>query len=95
MAAPKKAAGKKAPAKKTTKKASEPSMRSAAAKARGAAEDVSVVVTSKVRQVLRNLDMRTDSELIHAVNTRVQEMLTSAAERAKSNKRSTVRPHDL
>ena len=94
MAAPKKAAGKKAPAKKTTKKA-EPSMRSAAAKARGAAEDVSVVVTSKVRQVLRNLDMRTDSELIHAVNTRVQEMLTSAADRAKQNKRSTVRPHDL
>ncbi|MBW3578352.1 MAG: hypothetical protein KY462_11560 [Actinobacteria bacterium] len=93
----KKAATKRAPAKKAAKKsaAKQPSVRSAAAKARGAAEDISVVVTSRVKQTLNNLDMRMDSELAHEVNRRVQNMLSQAAERARSNKRSTVRPHDL
>ncbi len=81
-------------AQKTTKK-SEPSVRSAAEKARGAAGDISVVVASKVKEVMKNLDMRTDSQLVHEVNRRVQDMLTTAAERARENKRSTVRPHDL
>ncbi|MDP9023563.1 MAG: hypothetical protein M3N57_12870 [Actinomycetota bacterium] len=93
----KKAATRRASAKKAAKKgaAKQPSVRSAAAKARGAAEDISVVVTSRVKQTLNNLDMRMDSELVHEVNRRVQDMLTQAADRARSNKRSTVRPHDL
>lgn len=102
-AAAKKAAARKSPAKKAAAKkaaakkgaATQPTARSAAAKARDAAGDMSVVVTSKVKQVLKDLDMRTDSDLVHEVNRRVQNMLTTAAERAKSNKRSTVRPHDL
>lgn len=92
----KKATGKRATAKKAAaKKRSQPSVRSAADKARGAAEDISVVVASRVKDVMKNLDMRSDSELVHEVNRRVQDMLSRAAERAKENKRSTVRPHDL
>ncbi len=97
----KKATTKKT-AKKSTKKSTgkstgreQPSVRSAAEKARGAAEDISVVVASRVKDVMKNLDMRSDSELVHEVNRRVQDMLTRAADRAKQNKRSTVRPHDL
>jgi BMFP domain-containing protein YqiC len=107
MATPKKSAGKKASkktakkatskktAKKASARASEPSMRSAAAKAREAAGDVQYVVKKQVQELLKNLDMRTDSELVHEVNARVREMLTSAADRAKRNDRKTVRPHDL
>jgi colicin import membrane protein len=88
--------GAKKSAKKSTRRASAgPSVRSAAQKARGAAGDITVVAAAKIKQVMKNLDMRTDNDLVHAVNVRVQDMLTKAAERAQENQRDTVQPHDL
>lgn len=105
MATPRKSAAKKAAAKKapTAKKApaarKAPAKRAAAKKTTAAPvraiADVSVVVQSKIRQVLRDLDMRMDSALIDEVNQRVHDMLRAATERARENRRTTVRPHDL
>ena len=99
----KKSGAKKSGAKKSTKKAAskstakkgQPTMKGAAAKAKSAAEDVSVIVQSKVKQLLRDHDLRVDGELVDEVNRRVKQMLNSAADRAKGNNRKTVRPHDL
>ncbi|HUU31291.1 MAG TPA: hypothetical protein VMY69_04235 [Phycisphaerae bacterium] len=54
-----------------------------------------VVVTSRVKDVVRQKNLRSDGGLADAVNTKVLEMLAAAACRAKANKRGTVRPHDL
>ena len=54
-----------------------------------------VVVASRVKDVIRQKDLRSDGGLADAVNAKVIEMLAAAACRAKANKRGTVRPHDL
>jgi len=54
-----------------------------------------VVVASRVKDVIRQKDLRSDGGLADAVNTKVLEMLAAATARAKANKRGTVRPHDL
>jgi len=54
-----------------------------------------VVVASRVKDVIRQKNLRSDGGLADAVNTKVLEMLAAAACRAKANKRGTVRPHDL
>jgi RNA recognition motif-containing protein len=54
-----------------------------------------VVVGSKVKEVVREAGLRSDGDLVQAVSERVYEMLKVAIDRAKSNKRGTVRPWDL
>jgi hypothetical protein len=54
-----------------------------------------IVVGSKVKEVVREAGLRSDGDLVQAVSDRVHEMLEVAIDRAKSNKRRTVRPWDL
>jgi RNA recognition motif-containing protein len=54
-----------------------------------------VVVGSKVKEVIREAGLRSDGDLVQAVSDKVHELLRDAIGRAKSNKRGTVRPHDL
>ncbi len=55
----------------------------------------SVVVTSKLKEAVKGLDLRMSGDVPDAVNAKVQEMLKAAAKRAKENGRSTLRPYDL
>ena len=55
----------------------------------------SVVVTSKVKEAVKGLDLRMSGDVPDAVNEKVMEMLDAAAKRAKENGRSTLRPYDL
>lgn len=55
----------------------------------------SVVVTSKLKDAVKGLDLRMSGDVPDAVNAKVQEMLKAAAKRAKENGRSTLRPYDL
>lgn len=54
-----------------------------------------LVVGSKVKDVIRDAELRSDGELVQAVSEKVHEILEAAIERCRSNNRSTVRPHDL
>ena len=54
-----------------------------------------LVVGSKVRDVIRQAGMRSDGELVSAVSEKVHQLLQQAIVRCKSNNRSTVRPHDV
>ncbi len=54
-----------------------------------------VVVGSKVKEVVRSAELRSDGELVQAVSDKVHDMLEAAIERARANKRGTVRPYDL
>jgi hypothetical protein len=55
----------------------------------------SVIVTSKLKEAVKGLDLRMDSSLPDALNQKVQELLKDAAQRAKDNNRGTLRPYDL
>jgi len=54
-----------------------------------------VVVGSKVKEVIREAGLRSDGDLVQAVSDEVHALLREAIKRARSNNRSTVRPHDL
>jgi hypothetical protein len=54
-----------------------------------------MVVASKVKAFVKTQKLRCDGELTGALNGRVQELLSSAADRTRANKRGTVRPQDL
>ncbi len=54
-----------------------------------------VVVGTKVKDVVRDAGLRSDGELISAVSDKVHDLLQAAIKRCKSNNRSTLRPHDL
>jgi histone H3/H4 len=55
----------------------------------------SVVVTSKLKEAVKGLELRMDGNLPDAVNEKVHALLKDAAKRAKENGRSTLRPYDL
>lgn len=55
----------------------------------------SVVVTSKLKEAVKGLDLRMSGDVPDAMNAKVQEILRAAAKRAKENGRSTLRPYDL
>jgi hypothetical protein len=55
----------------------------------------SVVVTSKVKEAVKGLDLRMSGDVPDALNEKVQAMLSEAAKRAKENGRGTLRPYDL
>lgn len=54
-----------------------------------------LIVASKVRAHLKSLGVKMSGELPDAVNKKVMHLLEDAATRAKSNKRSTVKPQDV
>ncbi len=59
------------------------------------ADEPMVVVASRVKQIVKDQDLRADGQLADAVNEHVICMIKEAAKRAKANKRGTIRPHDL
>jgi histone H3/H4 len=54
-----------------------------------------LVVGSKVKAAIRGNGCMTSGELLGALNEAVTSMISRACNRAKENKRSTVRPQDL
>jgi hypothetical protein len=80
-------------AKKATKKASSSAKK--ATKSASSALSGNVVVASKVKEAIKQQDVRMSSDFVDALNEEVAEMVAKAAERAKGNGRSTVRPGDL
>jgi len=54
-----------------------------------------LIVASKVREYIRAKGCQTSSDAVDALNQAVVAMLEKAAERAKTNKRATVRPQDF
>ena len=54
-----------------------------------------VIVGSKVKAAIKESGCMTSGELLDALNAKVHSMVKDACERAKGNKRSTVRAHDL
>ena len=55
----------------------------------------SVVVTSKVKEAVKGLDLRMSGDVPDALNEKVAQILRDAAKRAKENGRGTLRPYDL
>jgi len=55
----------------------------------------SLVVASKVRGYIKSKKMMTSSEVLEAINEVVYRTLDNAVDRAKANRRSTVRARDL
>jgi hypothetical protein len=54
-----------------------------------------LIVGSKMKDVVKNAGCMSSGDLIEALSARVHEILANAAQRAKDNGRSTVRPYDL
>jgi hypothetical protein len=54
-----------------------------------------LVVGSKVKEAIRSSGVRMAGDLLDALNSSVNQMLSSAVDRAKANGRGTVRPQDL
>ncbi len=54
-----------------------------------------LIVGSKMKDVVKKHGCMSSGELIEAVSAKVHELLAAAAQRAKTNGRATVRPHDL
>ncbi len=54
-----------------------------------------VVVGSKVKEVIKAAELRSDGNLVQAISDKVHDLLEAAVERCRANNRSTVRPHDL
>ena len=55
----------------------------------------SLIVQSKVKEAIKGLGLRTDSNVVDELNKKIAGMLSAAAARAKANGRSTMRPYDL
>lgn len=53
-----------------------------------------LVVASKVRNYLKGKGVKMSGEMIGALNETVKHLLDRAADRAKANKRATVKPQD-
>ena len=58
------------------------------------AEDM-LVVGSKVKAYIKAKGCHTSGDALQGLNEKVHEILDAAAARCQSNKRSTVRPHDM
>ena len=66
-----------------------------AKKKKASSGKAALVVSSKVRAVIKSKKCMTSSEFLPALNRKVQEIVLEAAARAKANRRSTLRAHDL
>ncbi|TMA32416.1 MAG: hypothetical protein E6J88_02405 [Deltaproteobacteria bacterium] len=58
-------------------------------------ESAMLIVQSKVRDLIREKEMRTSDEFITALSEHVRQAVEKAVSRAKENGRSTLRPADL
>src|SRR3954469_12204604 len=58
-------------------------------------ESAMLIVQSKVRDLIREKEMRTSDEFINALSEYVRQAVEKAVMRAKENGRSTLRPADL
>ncbi len=54
-----------------------------------------LVVQSKVKEVVKRLNMRASGDFADALSRQVEDMVRKAARRAKDNGRQTVRAYDL
>ena len=54
-----------------------------------------LVVASKVKERIKSADVRMSGDFTDELNARVDVMIGEAIERAKGNKRGTVKPCDL
>lgn len=54
-----------------------------------------LVIGSKVKNYIREKGLKSSGDLVEAISAKVHALLDDAAERAKANKRSTVRPCDM
>ncbi len=54
-----------------------------------------LVVGSKVKDFIKDAELRSDGDLVEALSGKVEEILKCAMNRCKENGRSTVRPCDL
>ena len=54
-----------------------------------------LVVASKVKAYIKSKEMHTSSDAISVLSDKVCAILDDAAERAKANRRSTVKAQDL
>ena len=55
----------------------------------------SLVVQSKLKEAVKELELRMDSSLPDALNEKISAILADAGRRAKENGRGTLRPYDL
>lgn len=55
----------------------------------------SVIVVSKVKESIKNLEMRSGEEFVTALNEKVHSLIKEASERCKANGRQTLKPEDL
>lgn len=85
----KKGTAKKGTARKSTKKAT------AKKATRGSSSNAQLVVGSRVKEAARDADIRVGSDFADAFNAEVNEVLSRAIDRARSNGRATLRPGDL
>ncbi len=95
----KKSTAKKSAKKSTAKKSAKKSTKKSAAKKStsrsGSSSDVQLVVASRIKEAARAGDVRVAGDFADAFNAEVNEVLSRAIDRAKTNGRSTVRPGDL
>lgn len=84
---------RKSTAKKSTKKAAKKSTRKSTASRSSGTQQL--VVASRIKEAAKAQDVRVAGDFAEAFNEEVNEMLTKAIERTKSNGRGTVRPGDL
>ncbi|MFW6457547.1 MAG: DUF1931 domain-containing protein [Planctomycetota bacterium] len=59
------------------------------------ADKLTLLVGSKVKQVIKEKDMMCSAEVLDTLNDRVHELLNRAADRAKENGRKTVQARDV
>ena len=55
----------------------------------------SLVVASKVKQIVKDHGLQTSGDAIDALNKRVKDLVEDAVKRARDNKRATVKPWDI
>ena len=55
----------------------------------------SLVVASKIKAIIKEKGCQTSSDALEALNKRVHDVLDEAVNRAKANKRSTVKQQDI
>ena len=63
-------------------------------KAKGGKREI-LIVGSKVKDYVRSKGLMASGDLLEAISDCVHTIIDRAADRTESNKRSTMRPHDL
>lgn len=54
-----------------------------------------LLVASKVRQMIKDADCNTAGDALDGLNAQIAELVAAAVQRAKDNKRKTVRAYDF